>query len=138
MAARKRLLPQPAEASASSPYGGDPKRKAPEFDTCNFLIEAISPEFDPNRVLLQCVFFINEENTRYVSIGFYPSRNYKHLVAFGSSNIKPLLLTEQYVTTMADSMCRNEQYGRSDGSFRLNTTGCNRIARLYIDKHFVA
>ena len=144
MAARKRLLP-PQPTEAASPYGGDPKRKAPEFDTCNFLIEAISPEFHPNRVLLQRVFFINEENTRYISIGFNPARNYRPLVAFGGSKIKPVLLTEQYVATMADclpricnSMCGNEQYGRSDGPFRLNTTGCNRIARLYIDKHFVA
>jgi len=57
MAARKRL--QPTEAF----YGGDPKRKAPEFDTCNYLIEAISPEVYPNRVLLQRVFSINIENT---------------------------------------------------------------------------
>jgi len=116
MAARKRLLtPQPTDASAF-PYLGDPKGKAPEIDTCNLLTEAISPYFDPNRVLLQRVFLINEENT-----------------------------TEQYVATMADclpricdSMCGNEQYGRSDGPFRLNTTGSYRNARLYKDKHFVA
>ena len=136
MAARKRLLPPIEEA---------PKRKAPEFDTCNFLIEAVSPEFDPNRVLLQRVFFINEEKTRYVSIGFYPARNYQPLVEFGGSKIKPVLLAEQYVATMADclpricqSMCDNEQYGRSDGPFRLNTTGSYRVARLYMDKHYVA
>ena len=51
----KLLLPQPAETS-SSPYDDDPKRKATEFDTCNFLIEAISVEFDPNGVLLQSAF----------------------------------------------------------------------------------
>ena len=101
MAARKRLLP-PQPTEAASLYGGEPKRKAPEFDTCNFLIEAISPEFDHNRVLLQRVFFINEENTRYVSIAFYLSRNYQPFVAFGRSKIKPVLLTEQYVATMAD------------------------------------
>jgi hypothetical protein len=35
-------------------------------------------------------------------------------------------------------MCGNEQYGRCDGPFILNTTGSYRIARLYMDKHFVA
>ena len=136
MAARKRLLPPIEEA---------PKRKAPEFDTCNFLIEAVSPEFDPNRVLLQRVFFINEEKTRYVSIGFYPARNYQPLVEFGGSKIKPVLLAEQYVATMADclpricqSMCDNEQYGRSDGPFRLNTKRSYRVARLSMDKHYIA
>ena len=46
------------------------------------------------------------------------------------------------MTTMADclpriceAMCDNEQYGRSDGPFRLNATGSYRIARLYMDKH---
>jgi len=49
------------------------------------------------------------------------------------------------VATMADcpprtcqSMCDNEQYGRSDGPFRLNTNGSYRVARLYMDKHYVA
>jgi hypothetical protein len=63
MAARKRLLLPLEEVSASSTYEA-PKRKAPEFDTCNFLIEAVSPQFDPNRVLLQRVFFINEEKNQ--------------------------------------------------------------------------
>jgi len=57
-------------------------------------------------VLLKRVFFINEENTRYVYIGFYPARNYQPLVAFGGSKIKPDLLTEQYVVTMADCLPR--------------------------------
>ena len=70
MAARKHLLPPPAEASSYV----DPKRKATEFDTCNFLVEAVSPEFDPNRVLLQRVFFINEDKTIKISTGFYPAR----------------------------------------------------------------
>ena len=43
MSAIKRL--QPTEAVGG---GGEPKRKPPaEFDTCNFLIETVSPEFDP-------------------------------------------------------------------------------------------
>ena len=49
------------------------------------------------------------------------------------------------MTTMADclpriceAMCDNEQYGRSDGPFRLNATGSYRIAILYMDKYHVA
>jgi hypothetical protein len=81
LAARKLLLLPLEEDSASTSYEA-PKRKAPEFDTCNFLIEAVSPEFDPNRVLLR-IFFINEEETRYVYIGFYTARNYQPLLEFG-------------------------------------------------------
>ena len=39
---------------------------------------------------------------------------------------------------ICNSMCFNKQYGSSGGPFRLNTTGSYRIARLYMDKHFVA
>ena len=62
MAARKRLLPLLEETSSSSSYEA-PKRKAPEFDTCNFLIVAVIREFDSKRVQLQRVFFIKEEKT---------------------------------------------------------------------------
>jgi len=37
-----------------------------------------------------------------------------------------------------ETLCDNEQCGRSDGPFRLNTTGSYRIARLYMGKHYVA
>jgi len=123
----------------------DPKLiKAPEFDTCNFLTENLSPEFDPKRVLLRRVFFINEEKTRYVSVGFYPTRNYQPLVEFGGPKLKPIILTDHHVATLAEclprvcqSMCDNEQYGCSDGAFRLNTTGNLRVVRMYIEKEYI-
>ena len=104
MSARKHL--QPAEAAVS---GRESKRKTPpasaaEFDTCNFLIEAVSPEFDPQRVLLRRVFFIDENKTRYISVGFYPTQNYRPMVEFGGSKIKPVILTEQHVATMAECL----------------------------------
>ena len=92
MSARKRSQPTAAETGGGEPY---PKIKAPEFDTCNFLIENVSPEFDPKRVLLRRVFFI-EDKTRYVSVGFYPSRNYQPLVEFGGPKLKPIILTHQH------------------------------------------
>ena len=64
--------------------GGDvataPKRvMAPELDTC----KSINSAFDPNRVLLRRVFFIGPEKTKYISIGFYPTRKYQPLVVIG-------------------------------------------------------
>lgn len=121
---------------------GKPKRKAPDFDTCNFLVEAVGPEFDPNRVLLRRVFFINEKKTRYVSVEFYPTRNYQPLVELEGPKLKPVILTDQHVVTMAEclpsiceTMCDDGQYACLDGAFRLNTTGSYRIPRLYIGKH---
>jgi hypothetical protein len=42
-----------------------------------------NPAFDPKRVLLRRLFFINEDRTKYVSVGFYPARDYLPLVEFG-------------------------------------------------------
>ena len=42
-----------------------------------------NPAFDPKRVLLRRLFFINDVRTKYVSVGFYPARNYLPLLEFG-------------------------------------------------------
>ena len=41
-----------------------------------------NPAFDPQRVLLRRLFFINEDRTKYVSVGFNPARDYLPLVEF--------------------------------------------------------
>jgi len=58
--------------------------KPPEFDTCNFYVEAISPAFEPKRVLLRRLFLIDDDRTKYVSVGFYPTRDYQPFVEFGA------------------------------------------------------
>jgi len=40
------------------------KNKAPDFETCNYFVEAVSPDFEPNRVQLPRAFFINEDKAR--------------------------------------------------------------------------
>jgi len=135
MSERKRLQPSPPVGEA------EPKRKAPELDMCsNFFVEVVNPAFDPNRVLLRRVFFINEEKTRYVSVGYYPTRKYQPLVEFGGSKIKPVIIDPQHVETMVaclpricEAMCDNGQFSWSDGAFRLNTVGSSRVARLYVE-----
>jgi hypothetical protein len=42
-----------------------------------------NPAFDPKRVLLRRLFFINDVRTKYVSVGFYPASNYLPLFEFG-------------------------------------------------------
>ena len=39
--------------------------------------------FDPKRVLLRRLLSINQDRTKYVSVGFYPARDYLPLVEFG-------------------------------------------------------
>jgi len=115
------------------------------LDTCSkFFVEAVNPAFDPNRVLLRRVFFINEEKTRYVSVGYYPARNYQPLVEFGGSKIKPVIIDPQHVEKMVaclpricEATCDNGKFSWSDGAFTLNTTGSSRVARLYMGKQYI-
>jgi hypothetical protein len=79
---------------------------APTFDSCKFVIKNINPLFDSKRVLQQRTFFINDDKSRYVSVGFYPTRNYQPLVEFGGARIAPLTLTDQQVTTLAIHLSR--------------------------------
>jgi hypothetical protein len=117
---------------------------APTLYTCNHLVESISPSFDPNRVLLRRLYFINDGKTKYVSVGFYPALNYQPLVDLGSSGNKSLTLTERHVTTMVqrlpslcEAMCGDEQYSWKDGVFRLTTIGSYKTAILHLDKQYI-
>jgi len=39
-----------------------------------------NPGFDPKRFLLHRMFFINENKTKYVTVIYYPARDYQPLV----------------------------------------------------------
>ena len=78
-----------------------------------------NPAFDPKRVLLRRLFFINEDRTEYVSVGFYPARDYLPLVDFGvvrrGGGRKTLILSDEQVDAQAealptlwDDMCSGE------------------------------
>ena len=92
-------------------------------------------------VLLRRVYFLNEEKSRYVSIGFYPSDNYQVLAEFGGPQILPITLTEQHVKellehlpALCDAMHRGELYTSKDGPFRLRSSKTHKCARMYRDK----
>ena len=100
---------------------------------------------NPNRALLRRVFFIAEDKTKFVSLGFYPARGYQPLAEFGGAKKLPLLLNAQQLQTMADNiaaLCNalgtNEQFSKKNGDFKMNTTGSYRIARVYLDKQFLS
>jgi hypothetical protein len=111
---------------------------ATHFDACTFLEKSISPLFDPNRVLLRRVFFINQEKTRYVSVGFYPAQSYQPLVKFGGSRIKPITHNEKQVATLAvhltrlyQEMCNTGGFHlKVDDDFAISTTASNNVARF--------
>ena len=80
------------------------------------------------QVLLRRFYFLNEKRTLYVSVGFYPSENYKVLVDFGGPRIVLIRLTELQVRTLiqalpqlCDAMLCCELYTRKDGVFRIRS-----------------
>ena len=72
----------------------DPKSvPAPELDTC---LDVVSTALaNPNRAMLRRVFFIVEDKSKFVSVGFYPARGYQPLAEFGGAKKLPLLLNAQ-------------------------------------------
>jgi len=63
MSAKKRRSP-----IVEGEISNESKRvKAPEIDMY-FNTDCINPLFDPNRVLLRRVFFIDPEKTKYISV----------------------------------------------------------------------
>ena len=119
--------------------------EAPVLDECTYVIaEHLSPEFDPNRVLLRRTFFVNPEKSKYVSVAFYPIKNYTPLVEFGGARLKPITLMKQHVDTLFahldklyGELCNGGQYLVKDGDFKITTTGANRVARLTIGNQTV-
>jgi hypothetical protein len=131
-----------AETLLTEGTGSDaPKIRAQELDECNTYVENVSPLFDSKRVLLRCIFFINEDYSKYVAVGFYPARDYQVFAEFGVSKERPPLLTEQHVRTFAEhlprlcnAVCRKGHYSCIDGDFKLVTAGSYRTAKLSLGK----
>jgi hypothetical protein len=150
MAARRRAQPgvgggfspnliQPSEFNVSEMV------RAPILDRCSLPVqEAISPTFDPTRVLLRRLFFMNVIRSRYVSVGFYPALNYRVLVEFGGPRIAPKSLTVKHLRTLwnhlprvCDALCRNETYTCANDLFRMQTSATFAVAKMFLGKHFI-
>ena len=124
--------------------GPGPMVRAPDFSPCYNYAESVNPFFDPRRVLLRRTFFI-EDCSKYLSVGYYPARDYLPLVELGASNRMPVRLEEEHVRTFAEhlpriceAMCGDEQYSCVDGEFRLQTTGTYHVARVYHGKKYIS
>jgi len=109
------------------------------------------PAFDPKRVLLRRMFFINEDKTKYMSVGFYPARDYQLLVEFGAirrGESKSIFLTNEQVAALADclpairdSMCVGGDWviiKWEGGNFRLHTPKRHGSARLFVGTEYIS
>ena len=70
-------LPDPASVPAP----------LPEPDTCMDMVGTVLA--NPNRAVLRRVFFIAEDKSKFVSVGFFPARGYQPLAEFGGAKNCP-------------------------------------------------
>ena len=97
MSMRKRRATTDAQATDGGGSSVPKRTDALDLDTTCSYTEATSLLFDPNRVLLRRVFFLDTDKTRYISVGYYPSRNYQPLVEIGTPKQIPILLSDHHV-----------------------------------------
>ena len=94
--------------------------------------------------------FGNEEKTNYVSVCFYPARDYETLAEFGAirrAGSKSLIVSDKQVDTLAgclpairDSMCVGGErviIKCESGNFRLHTPRSHGSARLYLGAQYI-
>ena len=135
MSARKSLAPTDAQAT-------DVKcvlKCDNASDQVTAYTEATSLLFDPNRVLLRRVFFMDHDKTRYMSVGFHPAKNYQPLFEIGSPKQNPILLTDHHVQILAehltaqfDALWRDDFYNVRDGEFTMPSSTPYKTAILTV------
>ena len=123
-------------------------KRMEQFENTNSTYWSANSAFDSKRVLLRRLLFINEDRTKYISVGFYPAGFYLALLKFGVKRRggwpKKIILTNKRVNALAeglrklcDALCSGgEPAGGSECksvAFRLNVTRSRRTARLYSD-----
>jgi hypothetical protein len=140
----------PGPAAAASKQGQDSYKK-----TQALRMNCYSAARTPNttrpsgfpchlRALLRRVFFIKAGKCRYVFFGFYPAHDYQVLVEFGGSRSHSITLTTQHANTPAehlpelyDAVYLGIRYRYKDGEFKLQCSGTDSVARLYLNKRFI-
>ena len=116
MSARKRRL-----EATETPSSSARKLARPPENTCKYYVQAVSHAFDPKRVLFRRLCYINEDRTKYVSVGFFPTRHSQPFVEFGVArkngsnfiilNDMQIDTITEYVPRMCESMFNNENAG---------------------------
>jgi len=105
MATRRKRSSAPTDTPATM------KKRMEGLDTTNiYTYWTNNPAFYPNRVLFLRLIFINEDRTKYVSVGFYPARDCLPLVEFGvirrSGGPKTLILSDEQEDALAEALPR--------------------------------
>jgi hypothetical protein len=120
-ARQQRAASQPPTPTYAEAVVNGPSEPPTAVDSCTYTEGSVDLLFDPKRVLLRFVYFLNPEKTKYISVGFYPGRNYQPLVEIGSPQSTLIILTDQHVNTLSqhltaqvDALWRGEFYNVLD------------------------
>jgi hypothetical protein len=81
---------------------GSKRRRREQTPGGGSKMTAVSPP--PERVLLWRVYFMNNQKSKYVTVGFYPTRNYELCVEFGAPRRTPVVLTSYYLSTLSQHL----------------------------------
>ena len=80
-------------------------------------VSRIQLKLQPEKVLLRHLLFLSPEHAKYVSVGFYPDRDYQACVEFGSTRQAPVVLTPSFLATksvhlpkLCEILCKQEPY----------------------------
>ena len=111
-------------SAAAGDNGGAPPKPV---DACTYLESQLL--VDPNKVLLRRVFFLDPEKTKYISVVFYPARNYQPLV------VKTL---SDHLPGQIDALWRGDFYNMMDGHFVMHSASCFNTAILTLGKIRIA
>ena len=76
---------------------------------------------------------------RFISVGFYPARNYQPLAEIGNQKSNPIILTDQHIKTLSehlpaqlDALWLGEFYNVLDEDFKMNTASPYKTAILSV------
>ena len=119
-------------------------------DICTYW--AAKHPFDPYRVLLWCLFFLNAKKTKYLSVCSYPASDYLPLVEFGvirscgtkSTTDEQVYTLAQCLPMIADAMCKEGEVESpvikcEIGNFRLGMPKRRRgLTRLYVGSEYMS
>jgi hypothetical protein len=102
-------IQDPSEMQASDPGPAAASKRKRSARKCNCAVltpTSTRPSENPWNLcaLLRRVFFINSENSRYVSVGFYPAHDYQVLVELGGSRSQAITLTTQHLKTLVEHL----------------------------------
>jgi len=103
-----------------------------------------NPAYDPKRVLLRRMFFINEDKTKYVSNSYYTARDYQPLVDFDAirwGGSECLILAVENVASIRNSMCVGGDrvvIKCESGNFRVHTPRGHGSARPFVATEYLS